>query len=861
MPGTYRVNSTSCTSCPPGFIANASRLEHCHACSPGTYTDTIGTTGCTSCGAGRFGTAWATSNTCDACPVGFFSSSTKRTTCEACPSGYYNNLNGSTSCVPTPPGTAGQSKCDIGYFCEGGAAVMEPCPAGKYGNEQEMARCLECIPGQYASGVSSHNCTKCPLGYYAESAGLEECKMCEPGKYADTMGLSTCIGCPARSDTNGSRASARVADCFCERDFYMKNATGSPVCERCPSHATTAATLQGSSGGAFSEDQCVCKENFFRDAGSPYAEQCRHCPDNALCPMNTTRPVTKAGYWHIPWRGETESHARVKCAVPDACSGPENVKEAGNETWSCNRAAGYASGPMCLVCARGFVPLNRRCFACPAAAANVALLLMALTLSLSLLLFLIRLRIRAKTSDKSVHSSVKRILMTHLQIVFIVVGLNVPWPDILVQAFTRTSALISSTGPTLSVACLLDPEHYYDFFFSAMLGAICVPIFVLTPLNMLWWFVLARYHGAFHCGRQIVVRIGSKLRNTGVPGVSSHKSYPPRTAWDAFWATQVLVLYLVMPSIWTACFLAFQTWSVDGHYYFAVDAALDLDKTDLRALHNFWRLTVAMPGLLLYAVVLPGLAALALRRPGFRSLASTRYRMGLLYTGYREERWWWEFVIFGRKLLLIVVVTFASESRYQAIFALGLLLLLFHLQHSHQPYGSRTPSQRMLHEMDIASILLVLALLWTAVLFFNDFCRQAGEWVCEVFSVVILLGNVMFVLGTGCRFGNLFAKYHRGTLRRLTRTSRKVDESDFTMFPNPTHHSLTSGSRLKASEAAVSPHSNAAGLTEESGDAARRRVSRRAMVAVEMTSRIREKKAGEEEEEEKGSTENGSIGL
>ena len=147
------------------------------------------------------------------------------------------------------------------------------------------------------------------------------------------------------------------------------------------------------------------------------------------------------------------------------------------------------------------------------------------------------------------------------------------------------------------------------------------------------------------------------------------------------------MLYLLTPSIWTVCFMCFQLWNVAGREYFAIDASLDLTKRHGKVYSEYlmWCLAGATPGLLLYAVLLPAGAILYLRNPRRRADPSVRFRMGLLYTGYREERWWWEVVIFGRKLMLILVVTFASQSQYQAIFAMGLLLVLFHMQHSHQP--------------------------------------------------------------------------------------------------------------------------------------------------------------------------------
>ena len=296
VPGMYQLNSTTCASCPAGFFANMSRLEWCYACRPGTYADTASAAACTACGAGRFGTAWATSNSCDGCPLGFFGSDTKRTICSACPAGYYNNLNGSTSCVPIPPGTAGQSECNAGYFCAGGNATMQPCPPGKYADQEQTARCLECIPGRYAGSSGSKRARNVP-SFAAPRSASETCRYCEGGTYA-VAGSASCLACPVRS------SSANMTR---------------------------------------SEEECFCEENYWSVAGI-----CEECPPHAFCARNCTAPVTVSGFWKVPWRSEDHPESRLECLSASACLGPTEKDPHANST-----CAPLHHGPLCAACSRG----------------------------------------------------------------------------------------------------------------------------------------------------------------------------------------------------------------------------------------------------------------------------------------------------------------------------------------------------------------------------------------------------------------------------------------------------------------------------------------------------------------------------
>ena len=189
-----------------------------------------------------------------------------------------------------------------------------------------------------------------------------------------------------------------------------------------------------SSDGAGSDIECFCSQGYWRGD----IKVCDPCVEHAFCPRNTTQPVTKAGFWRVPWLSEDHESARLPCEVPKACLGPKNISEAAGVQPRCNMEFGYTDGPLCSVCRRGYVPLSRRCYPCPEKSLNAFLLVLAIVFAIGVLLFLIRLRIRTRSSRKSVHSSVKRILMTHVQIIGIVVGLNVPWPATLVQVVSQT---------------------------------------------------------------------------------------------------------------------------------------------------------------------------------------------------------------------------------------------------------------------------------------------------------------------------------------------------------------------------------------------------------------------------------------
>lgn len=403
------------------------------------------------------------------------------------------------------------------------------------------------------------------------------------------------------------------------------------------------------------------------------------------------------------------------------------------------------------------------------------LLVGSLCAAMTIFLIMVRLRIGSSGSKKSLHSSVKRILMTHVQIVVIIIHLEVPWPQLLVDAVSRASVVVSSSGPTLSLSCLMEPERYSDFFFMAMTAAVCIPIVCVTPLNLLWWHGIAPRHKCLGCGQQI------QRTRIGKTGSVVNALETTRRPWDAFWTTQVLILYLLIPSIWAVCFQNFQTVNIAGKSFLYVYPS---DGELWSSQHMVFTWYVAVPGIVVYAVMVPLLALWAVRKESTRNSVSTTYRFGLLYNGYRSERWWWEIVIFVRKILLIMVVSFGGENRHQVTFALGIVMVLFHMQHQYYPYGRETPRQRRLHWLDLLSLLNILGLLWAASLFTNNFCDTASPGVCVSLAGLMIGSNVLFVLLATVNFMSLITKYYHGRMLKKMLASRRRKAA---MYENPLH--------------------------------------------------------------------------
>jgi hypothetical protein len=96
---------------------------------------------------------------------------------------------------------------------------------------------------------------------------------------------------------------------------------------------------------------------------------------------------------------------------------------------------------------------------------------------------------------------------------------------------------------------------------------------------------------------------------------------------------------------------------------------------------------LAVPGLLLYGIGLPLVVIVVLwRHRHIHSMNKYVFTLGLLYSGYRKDRWWWESIVLLRKFLVIVVAAFLYEDAMQLHVMMMLFIVAFALHHIYLPF-------------------------------------------------------------------------------------------------------------------------------------------------------------------------------
>ena len=362
----------------------------------------------------------------------------------------------------------------------------------------------------------------------------------------------------------------------------------------------------------------------------------------------------------------------------------------------------------------------------------------------------------------------KRTLLTHLQMLSIVMSLSVPWPDAVRTLLAFVSSLTSVSSHTSTVTCSATDQNVSqaEVYYGMLILSATLP-FAVMLVTFVYWHMCAPYSKVFSCGRSLIRTSVCPKENPFHVGHGSHLSVntdgkAKRSTRDGWIVTNVLVLYIFIPSIVKISLEMFQWESICGKRYWALDDTVEYNSVS----HQFLIIAVAVPSILFYGIVLIVLAMIYIGLHADRQTnKKLMFRFGLLFSGFSPQYWWYEIILFSRKLGVIFIVAFASSNEQQLHIAMGLLVILLYLQEHMRPFDNPQASENAkvqnnkLHRMESFSLLVLITMVWCAVFFVLGCDDQDG--FCSVLGVSVILINIVFVGVVGVIFAQAWGKQNK----------------------------------------------------------------------------------------------------
>ena len=534
----------------------------------------------------------------------------------------------------------------------------------------------------------------------------------------------------------------------------------------------------------------------------------------------------------------------VKCLFPKACLGAANDVLKTTDSWTnatenhreiCNSALGFKNrSRLCQTCDVGYSRTwGSQCVKCGEDQDYTRLiLLISFGTSFALLFYagLVGLRIKAFVRDKSskrrrksIHSTMKRILLSHFQTLNSIIHLQVPWPYVLTSILDGISSMSGSFGDSVnSLECFYANQSHVDFYLYALVCVGVAPFFFVSFLAIYWYYG-ATNSTALGCGNKVIFtrektktetdeEVNTRRRLHTQPTSHFHgeekttidlasrrrrmktrtKSYVVNknfkvTAGDALVMSSILFWFMVLPSLLRMAFVALECRSIANETGgFDSWLLLDLQQECFVGKH-LSMLMISVAIIIFNLFIVPTFLILILRKVGGKQRDSNphiMFRYGLIHSGYRTEKYWWEIMVLIRKTLIIVISTFGATDQMQLHLSLAVLVVSLHLHDTNRPFGSgnhnstmvldrdtdvlrpeiendtiheRTErldlnyNEKSLHHYEMGSLLCLLFLIWSGVLFYFDLCSE-DTTICNVLIVVVLASNggYLLVLATRC---------------------------------------------------------------------------------------------------------------
>jgi len=185
----------------------------------------------------------------------------------------------------------------------------------------------------------------------------------------------------------------------------------------------------------------------------------------------------------------------------------------------------------------------------------------------------------AERRRKSLHSTIKRIVLSHLQMVSIVLGLSVPWPQLLKNVLNTVSSVASFSEGINSFECLYQDIDHSDFYNGVLVFTAVCPL-VAMGVIALYWFGLVHCFGPLKCGSQIQSGAGAEIngktttattKETKTTETKTTETIVAYTNADAFISSSVLLCFFTLPSIVAIGTTFLRCYDVGGQSYVYID--------------------------------------------------------------------------------------------------------------------------------------------------------------------------------------------------------------------------------------------------------------------------------------------------
>jgi hypothetical protein len=213
----------------------------------------------------------------------------------------------------------------------------------------------------------------------------------------------------------------------------------------------------------------------------------------------------------------------------------------------------------------------------------------------------------------------------------------------------------------------------------------------------------------------------------------------------------------------------------------------DLEEPCFTGRHTTYLLVLTFPQLILYVFGLPIIAGIILLREPKRRLwhsFSFRMRYGLLFMGYRKDRYWWELIIVIRKVMIVTIGTFGTlmgRVDLQAYVAILVVFISIVIHLVGKPFDTNRDDTKLLYVLEFMGLSVCWGTFWGGLIFYlgpdvvPDYARVIMTMLIWITNTGYLLFAVKCYVHEFYRDEMKKRKVRRSTQGNILKNKKKED--------------------------------------------------------------------------------------
>jgi hypothetical protein len=179
--------------------------------------------------------------------------------------------------------------------------------------------------------------------------------------------------------------------------------------------------------------------------------------------------------------------------------------------------------------------------------------------------------------------------------------------------------------------------------------------------------------------------------------------------------------------------------------------------------HLMFAIAVGITQIILYAVGMPLIVYIFLWRHRHElDKPVVKFRYGLFFAGFRQEKYYWECIVALRKESTVILAVFGPQMGVAMLAHVALLVFMVQVlvQLVGSPYGAEN---KKLQVLDVGAICICWGTMWSGFFFYTPRPPEQ-KYALMVLTMVVVLVNIFYMLVLLCSICTEACKEHENSL-------------------------------------------------------------------------------------------------